>query len=101
MGSFLLGLCFKGFGCSPAAEEERIFIETADVSAAKRTFRRDVFASPLMELVQTIFVSVGHWHRHNGGLAKQVDGCARAIDAFEEQLRLTQASPPTPVDSAN
>lgn len=41
-----------------------MFIETADVSAAKRTFRRDAFASWLMELVQTIFVSVGHWHRH-------------------------------------
>jgi hypothetical protein len=87
-------VCFETFGSSPAAEEERIFIETADVSAAKRTFRRDVFASRLMELVQTIFVSVGRWHRHNGGLAKPVGGCARAIDAFEEQLRLTQALPP-------
>jgi hypothetical protein len=71
-----------------------MFIETADVSAAKRTFRRDAFASWLMELVQTIFVSVGRWHRHDSGLAKQVSGCARAIDAFEEQLRLTQAASP-------
>jgi hypothetical protein len=69
-------------------------IETADVSAAKRTFRRDVFASRLIELVQTIFVSVGHWRRHDGDLAKRVRGCARAIDAFEELLRLTLALPP-------
>jgi hypothetical protein len=72
-----------------------MLIETADVSPAKRTFRRDVFANRLMGLVQTIFVSVSHWHRHDGGLAKRVRGCARAIDAVEEQLRPTKAPPPT------
>jgi hypothetical protein len=57
MGSFLSGKYFVGFASSPAAEEERTVIEAAYMSAVARTFRRDVFASRLIELVQTIHLS--------------------------------------------
>jgi hypothetical protein len=57
MGSFLSGKCFVVSVSSPATEEGRTVIETAYVSAVASTFRRDAFASRLIELVRTIHLS--------------------------------------------
>jgi hypothetical protein len=57
MGSFLSGEYLVDFVSSPAAEAERTVIEAAYISAVASTFRRDVFANRLIELVRTIHLS--------------------------------------------
>jgi hypothetical protein len=47
-----------------------------------------------MELFQTILYLRRSLAWCDDGLANQANGCARAIDALEEQLRLTNAPPP-------
>src|SRR6478672_2544365 len=64
------------------------------MSAVAIALRLDRVARSLMELFQTILCLRRSLAWYDDGLANHANGCARAIDALEEQLRLTNAPPP-------
>jgi hypothetical protein len=82
------------FASSPVAEVKRTVTEIAYMSAVAIALRLDRVARSLMELFQTILCLRWLLAWYDDGLANQANGCARAIDALEEQLRLTNAPPP-------